>query len=453
MLASPPQPPASGTEKPSAAATEQPPAIGLAWHVSVKVVTEGIVAALALLAAAVTGDVALVAFATPLAIACVFAVARTRPVAPSVELVVTPIVSGPAQAIEVRLTLRATTTCFCRLTLVLPPGLASDDAVTWTVLVRRGRAETLACTLRAARAGRFALGNLLVRVTDSSSALVGRGAATNVVTIESRPAPLALKTLVRPERVRATAGDRVARQPADGIEFAEVREEMVGALERRINWRATARRGTTCINVHHPERSTDIVLLADTFNDAALPSVVAVAVSLADTYLRRHDRLGLVAFGGVLDWVEPGTGPSHFERIRRALLSSETYFSYAWKTADVIPRRLFPAGCLVLAVTPLGDPRFVATLASLRSRGIELAIVEVEPPWPDGSFASEAGALARRIVTMERSEQRRRFWHLGVPVATLEGPDGIAAALAEIAAFRRSMRGRIGSGAAVGGRR
>jgi hypothetical protein len=54
---------------------------------------------------------------------------------------------------------------------------------------------------------------------------------------------------------------------------------------------------------------------------------------------------------------------------------------------------------------------------------------------------------------MERSEQRRRFWHLGVPVATLEGPDGIAAALAEIAAFRRSMRGRIGSGAAVGGRR
>jgi hypothetical protein len=92
-------------------------------------------------------------------------------------------------------------------------------------------------------------------------------------------------------------------------------------------------------------------------------------------------------------------------------------------------------------------------LASLRSRGIELAIVEVEPPWPDGSIAGEAGALARRIVTMERSEQRRRFWHLGVPVATLEGPDGIAAALAEIAAFRRSMRGRIGGGTAVGGQR
>jgi hypothetical protein len=136
-------------------------------------------------------------------------------------------------------------------------------------------------------------------------------------------------------------------------------------------------------------------------------------------------------------------------------LSSEAYFSYAWKTADVIPRRLFPAGCLVLAVSPLGDARFVSTLASLRSRGIDLAIVEVEPPWPADEFTSRTGALARRIVTMERFEMRRQFWRLGVPVATLEGAEGITAGLAEIAAFRRSMRGRArtGLGVAAGGRR
>jgi uncharacterized protein (DUF58 family) len=189
----------------------------------------------------------------------------------------------------------------------------------------------------------------------------------------------------------------------------------------------------------------------DTFTEALLPAVVSVAVSLGDTYLRRHDRLGLVAFGGILDWVEPGTGPQHLERIRRSLLSSEVYFSYAWKTADVIPRRLFPAGCLVLAVTPLGDPRFTSTLASLRSRGIDLAIIEVEPAWPAGELASPAGSLAKRLVTMERLEMRRRFWRLGVPVATLQGPDGVGGGLAEIAAFRRSMRGRARAG--VGGRR
>ncbi|HXY44955.1 MAG TPA: DUF58 domain-containing protein [Acidimicrobiales bacterium] len=434
-------------------ATAAVSSVPLAWHIGAKVVTEGVVAALALLTAAVTGDVALVAFATPLALAAVLGLTRARPAPPVIELSVTPLVSGPGEPIEVSLTVSSTTTSVCHLALSLPPGLGSEGDARWTVLLWRARPHVLTCTLRAARAGRFAVGNVLVRVTDGSSALIGEGKGADLVTIESRPVPLALRALVRPERVRATAGDRVARLAGDGIEFAEVREESVGALERRINWRATARHGTTCINVHHPERSTDVVLLVDTFSEALLPAVVAIAASLADTYVRHHDRLGLVAFGGILDWVEPGTGPSHLERIRRSLLSSEAYFSYAWKTAEVIPRRLFPAGCLVLAVSPLGDSRFTSTLASLRSRGIDLAVVEVEPSWPEETLTGLAGSLARRIVSLERTEIRRRFWHLGVPVATLEGPDGLAGALAEIAAFRRSLRGRAGAGARLGGPR
>jgi len=417
----------------------------LTWHVGAKVVAEGTVAALALLAAAATGDVALVAFATPLALAVVLGLTFTRPDAPEIDLGVAPMVAGLGEPIRVSLTVRSATTSICRLSLVLPPGLTSTDPVSWTVLLRRGGTEVLTCTLRPGRPGRFRLGKVLVRVTDASAALVGRGVASGDTVIESRPAPIVLRTLVRSERVRAVAGDRVARLAAEGIEFAEVREEQVGALERRINWRATARRGATCINVQHPERSTDVVLLMDTFNEAVLPDVVAVGVGLAEAYLARHDRVGLVAFGGLLDWVEPGTGPTHLERIRRSLLASEAYFSYAWKTADVIPRRHFPAGCLVLGVTPFGDNRFTSTLASLRSRGIDLAIIEVEPPTSGPGEPTRTEALAHRIVNLERRELRRQFWRLGVPIATLAGPDGISAGLAEIAAFRRALRGRIGS--------
>ncbi|HKH87859.1 MAG TPA: hypothetical protein VKA05_03510, partial [Acidimicrobiales bacterium] len=56
-----------------------------AWHVGTKVVAEGAAAATALLAAAATGDVALVALATPLAIAAVLGLTRRRPQAPVVE--------------------------------------------------------------------------------------------------------------------------------------------------------------------------------------------------------------------------------------------------------------------------------------------------------------------------------------------------------------------------------
>jgi uncharacterized protein (DUF58 family) len=414
-----------------------------AWHVGAKVVAEGAAAGMALLAAAATGDVALVALATPLAIAAVLGLTRRRPQPPRVEVTVVPLVSRPQEPIDVKLTLRASTAETCQIRLVLPPGVESDDAAHWTVLLRAGQAEELSCMIRANRPGRFTVGRVLVRWSDGSGTVVGRGTGGTPATIEARPLPSTLKLLVRPERVRATSGDRVARLAADGIEFADVREEHAGALERRINWRATARRGTTCVNTHHPERSTDVVLLVDTFSEAMLPPVVAIAVSLAETYLKRHDRIGLVSFGGVLDWVEPGSGPSHLERIRRSLLSSEAYFSYAWKTADVIPRRLFPLGCLVLAVSPLGDERFTSTLASLRSRGVDLAIIEVEPKsLPADLDSTSAGRLAQRIVAMERDELRRRFWWFGVPVVTIDGQDGIAAGLAEIAAFRRSVRVR-----------
>src|ERR1019366_5197817 len=126
-----------------------------------------------------------------------------------------------------------------------------------------------------------------------------------------------------------------------------------------------------------------------------------------------------------------------------SLLSSEAYFSYAFKTADVIPRRLFPAGCLVLAVSALGDGRFNGALASLRLRGIDLAVIEVAPPVePEGLPATLAGSIAWRIISMEREDLRDRFWRLGVPIVAVPGPGGVATALAEIAAFRRSVRSR-----------
>jgi uncharacterized protein (DUF58 family) len=417
----------------------------LTWHVGAKVVAEGLVAGLALLAAAVTSDVALIAFATPLAAAAVLGLTRRRPDPPIVEVSVDPLVTAPTEPVEISVRVSSSATCTCRISLVLPAGLETADATRWTLLLRPGVPEMLSCTVRPNRAGRFRLGQVLVRLSDVSSTMIARGIGGETITVESRPLRAELRALVRPEQVRATSGDRVARLAADGIEFADVREQQAGALERRINWRATARRGTTCVNVHHPERSTDVVLLADTFSEAVLPQVVAVAVSLADTYLRRHDRVGLVSFGGVLDWVEPGSGPAHLERIRLALLSSEAHFSYARKTADVIPRRLFPAGCLVLSVSPLGDRRFITTLAGLRSRGLDLAVIEVEPPSTPEVTAT--GSVARRIVVMEREELRRQFFALGIPVATVKGADGIGAGLAEIAAFRRAVRGRSVAGA------
>ena len=112
---------------------------------------------------------------------------------------------------------------------------------------------------------------------------------------------------------------------------------------RQINWRATARRGAPQVNERHPEHSSDVVLLLDTFEEArdqaggTLDSAVRAAAALARAHLARRDRVGLVDFGGTLHWLEPAFGTTQLYRIIDALLASDIAFSYAWRNVDSIP--------------------------------------------------------------------------------------------------------------------
>ncbi len=68
---------------------------------------ESITAALALLAAAVTGDIMLVALAAPLGLAAVLALTSERPEPPSVATSVTPLVTSPGEPVEVVIEIEA----------------------------------------------------------------------------------------------------------------------------------------------------------------------------------------------------------------------------------------------------------------------------------------------------------------------------------------------------------
>ena len=64
------------------------------------------------------------------------------------------------------------------------------------------------------------------------------------------------------------AGNQVARQKGEGLEFADLREFAAGDRVRSINWRASARRNVLVVNERHPERNADVILFLDTFADA-----------------------------------------------------------------------------------------------------------------------------------------------------------------------------------------
>jgi uncharacterized protein (DUF58 family) len=330
------------------------------------------------------------------------------------------------------------------LVLLLPAGLElveGDNPV--ALRLAAGEERQLPLRLRCARWGRWELGDVRLRARDTLGLYLWEQRVDRRRSLKVYPRAERLRELVAPLETQVYAGNEVARVKGDGLEFADTRPFAPGDRLRAINWRASARRGELVVNERHPERNTDVILFLDSFAEArrleesTLDLAVRATATLAARYLARRDRVGLVTFGGILRWLMPGTGLAQRYRLIDAVLETEVEFSYAWKDVNVIPARTLPPKALVLAVTPLLDPRAVGALLDLRARGYDLAVVEVSPvPFVEPG-RSELDRLAHRLWLLRREELRSRFERVGVAVADWSEETSFEAALEGVRSYRR----------------
>jgi uncharacterized protein (DUF58 family) len=353
------------------------------------------------------------------------------------------VVEGDEVGVTLRLT-AAETLERVEILVALPHALEVADGSNPVALrLRGGEEETRDLRLHCARWGGYAVGDVYVRVRDPFGLFVYEERFDLREALKVYPRPQELRRLVPPAATQPFTGNQVSRGKGEGIEFADLRAYASGDRVRRINWRASARRGALWVNEHHPERNTDVILFLDSFTEAreadrsTLDAAVRAAASLAARYLDRKDRVGLVSFGGVLKWLLPATGLVQRYRIVDSLIDTEITFSYAWKDVDVIPPRTLPPQALVLAVTPLLDDRAVAALLDLRARGRDLAVIEVSPVPFAPPDEGEHERLAHRIWELRREALRAEYQQLGVPVVEWRDDLPLAAALEEVGAFRR----------------
>jgi uncharacterized protein (DUF58 family) len=287
-----------------------------------------------------------------------------------------------------------------------------------------------------------------VRATDRFGFFVFEERLDQSKPIKVYPHPELLRTMLRPLETQPFGGNQVARVKGDGIEFADLRPFVPGDRLRRINWRASARRADLWVNEAHPERNTDVVIFLDSFAEArvgelgTLDLAVRAAASLADRYLSHKDRVGLVSFGGVLNWLTPATGLTQLYRIVDSLLDTEIILSYAWKDIEIVPRRTLPPQALIIGLTPLLDDRAVGALLDLRTRGFDLALIEVSPEPFTAVPSDSLGEFAHRLWRLRREALRDRFRTLGVPVAEWHAGVGLQAPIEEVRAYRRYARAR-----------
>jgi uncharacterized protein (DUF58 family) len=390
----------------------------------------------------------LVALAAPFALVAVLGLVTTRGPEVGVWVELDRERALQHEEVEVRLTVEsARAPGPVELFVRLPEGLVvagGDNPV--VVGTEVGETHELRFSARAERWGAYLVGDVFVRTFGPFRVFRYEARLDCRRPLKVYPAPEAVRSLLRPLRTQVFAGNYVAREKGEGIEFADLRPFVPGDRVRRVNWRASARRGELWVNELHPERNTDVVLFLDSFAQARLGSsgtldlAVAAATGLAERYLKDKDRVGFVSFGGVLNWLLPSTGPLQLYRIVDSVLDTKVVLNYAWKDLEVIPRRTLPPQALVVALTPLLDERATDALLDLRARGFDLALIEISPiPFTEPG-KGKTGELAWRLWTLRRDALRTRFERAGVPVATWDERMPLAAAIEEVSSFRRHAR-------------
>ena len=412
-----------------------------------RVVAYAGLAAFGLLAGLVLGRVELVALAVPFALAAVAGGALAR----RPELTGT-LVLDRERALEgedVRASLELSSPGGADrvdVFLPLPDELHALHGNPGAVELAPGASRTVELTLDCKRWGAFALGPVLVRVRDRLGFHTWETQIGVRQPLRVYPSIETLRTMLAPLETQVFIGNQVSRARGDGIEFADIREWEPGDRRRRINWRASARRGELWVNEQHPERNTDVVLFLDTFTDVrtggrgTLDLTIRAAASLAHRYLQRKDRVGVVSFGGFLSWLMPASGTRQLYRIVDSLLQMDVVLSFAAKGIDILPPRTLPPKALVLALTPLLDARSAAALLDLRARGFDLVVIEVSPVPFVRPRADELSQLSYRLWRLSRESLRLRYEQAGVPVIEWTDGEALEVVLEEVTAFRRYAR-------------
>jgi uncharacterized protein (DUF58 family) len=405
-------------------------------------------ASLGLLAALATRRPELVALAAPFALAAALglALARRPDVDADIRLPVERALEGDELEIGVELE-AAVGAERVELLLELPRELVVEAGENPVLLrMRDGERREVSFRVRCKRWGAFRVGRLYVRASDAFGLFSYETMLDRRVPLKIYPSEEGLRNLLRPLETQVFSGNHVAREKGEGIEFADLRPFVPGDRIRRINWRASARRGELWVNEHHAERNADVVILVDSFAEvrqgerSTLDPALRAAASLAARYLRQKDRVGFLSFGGFLNWLLPSTGTNQLYRIVDAMLDTQIVLSYAWKDISTVPRRTLPPHALVLALTPLLDARSEAALLDLRGRGFDLVVIEISPEALVPGPLDELAAVAHRLWHLRREATRGRFERAGIPVAVWDDESSLAAALEEVSAYRRQAR-------------
>lgn len=214
--------------------------------------------------------------------------------------------AGRAATVRLRLDNPGAAAVECELIDTVPADVAAAEPVRRGVRIAAGAATSVAYDIRPSRRGDRPFGAAVLLVRSPLGLLrrrqtFGAGALLRVYPDVSRfLRPAALD----PRRVLEVIGVKRAPRRGEGMEFDSLREYLPGDDPRRVDWRATARRGRLVVRQYQHEHNHSVIIAVDASRLMAgvvdgrskLDFAVDAALALAYAALTAGDRVGAVVF-------------------------------------------------------------------------------------------------------------------------------------------------------------
>lgn len=269
-----------------------------------------------------------------------------------------------------------------------------------------------------------------------------------------------------PPRAAGLVGAHRSARPGDGMELRDIRPFRSGDRLRRIDWRVSLRAaaaqggqlgpGTLHVRERHAEADADLLLALDTrldvdsevrtWNDrprgadvrpgGSLDLGVRAASTLAATFLRHGDRVGLVDLGHPRGGVPVGSGRRQLQRIRHQLVHAAR--RVAGSGDPVLNPAQIPPGATVLVLSPFLDDKLVDLVIRAARRDRLVVAVDLLPAELRSDRTTPWGPAVVSILRAEHRVRLRALAEHGVPVLHWETGAPIAALLQAAKQRRRT---------------
>jgi uncharacterized protein (DUF58 family) len=235
-------------------------------------------------------------------------------------------------------------------------------------------------------------------------------------------------------------------------EFHGVRGYSSGDSFKRINWKAFARWNAPMVNEFELESTTDVIIILDarglqetngTLRKNPLEYGIRAATNLAENFLKRRDRVGLIVYGSSerdLTWIYPESGNTQLYKVIRGLVQTQASGSFTFQAAiNTAVGHLLPKKSLIIFISSLEDDSSIMTaVEALQAQNFTVLIISPSPL--DIEFAPYQGDpefdLARRILSIRRNTILSQLRMTGARVVNWNPSTPFALALKEVRQFQ-----------------